>query len=1471
MNILILPEKRIIYFVFLIENFCLFMRNTLRLVLIITYSSLFYITANAQQNLSPFEKAVKFADSVYRVNDLRSALSAYRYADKLKPGDTKVQNRIIELEKALSSAEQFNKEAQTLLYEAELAFRNKDYASANKLVGHLEHLSFIDPHLHSRLNELKKKIENQQKQIARYNEAMLEGNDALKAKRYQHASKAFSSALQIKGDDEQAAQGLAQSQQQEKQARILYQQKLAEANQAYQLQKYEQALQLFTEANQILPEGVEAQQKIDEINDILTYQAEISSQYQKAKAKGDAAFAAGKFDEAMKAYKEAIDINPDETYPKTRIREIQALYADESSRQQRYKSLINEGDNYLKSGEIEKAYQLFSDALLLKPNDSYGSSKIKSLQPRIDQLVKNRRSYEQLIHQAAELEKNGEFTKAIQTYQSASKLLPDSTYPQEQIAILTQKFNEQKQIAIHFEELLKQADQYIVAKNYSQARSFLQQASELQPNNAQVRAKLAQIDELETNFRQLQANYQQAIQKADNLLANKMYNDALVLYQGAIKLKPDETYPKTKIQEIEDLFKQQQAIRNAFDEKLVQADRLLKNNQFAKAKEVLQSALEIFPNDKRALDRIHSIDSTLLVQKSIDEQFEMLLARAGEAENQKDYEQAEKLYREALALKPNHALTSQKIEESSRIRQDIALKEAKYAQTLARGDRYLSEKQYENASKAYAEAIQLKANDLLASRKKAQSDSLLIVEQNRLKLYSQTLSEAQNFFESKQYDSALVYYRQVLKIQPNDKAASARISEIENILGNLRQKRETYESNIKLADQYLATGDLKNALAAYQNALKIYPDEKYPQQKVEEIQLQLEQKAAIEANYRQTIVQANQLAKEGKWQQAKLEYQKAQAINPNEVYPSQKVQQMDSLILAKAEKEKSFNDYVARGNEAFDAQDLDKALGFYQQASQLMPGNPYPQSRIEQIKILKTEKEKAENDAFTLAKANAKNLENAGDYQNALEMYQNALSIKPNNEEVKDRIEALHRIIAQMKANELKYQQAIAKADSLYKSNNLITALTYYKEASQIKQNETYPLDQILAIETKIKTIEKREQDYARWIKTADSLDKLKNYSQAVLAYENAVQLKPNEEYPKQKITELRNIIQEIATRTEQYHNLITKADASYKAGKLYEARQFFMQATQVMPDQEYAANRLKQIDEEIQAIEQRQLAYKNNFRQADSLYRQGALEEAISFYRKAAEVNPSEALPGQKIKEIQKILSDNALLEARFQHAIKSADSCFDVRLYNDALKHYLTARNLKPTEDYPSKKIAELNALLITPREVEGITYEKALAEGKIAENKNDLGVAFDNYLIALHLEPHRQEAIEGLQRTLKLILSDTLTQITDEPLNLETNQMVQFSLDAKTYPAKSEAFIVVSLSHPLQEDAKIVVNYGHGKTKTGGVVIKLLKNPVTNTFVAPLNSTTGWNAATTTWLSLVPEQANLSIQKILITALK
>lgn len=1447
------------------------MRKILRLILITFYTLLICSISDAQHSHSPFEKALRYADSVYKQNDFLSALSAYRYADKLKPGDEKVLSRINELEKALSFAEQNNKQAQDLLYEAEKAFRNQDDATVDKVVKQLEGLAFNDINLRSRFEELKRQIEKRRQQISAYNEAMREGDHSLKNKLYQQASKAYSRALQIKPDDQLAAQGLAQSQQQEKQAHVIYQQKLDEANRVYQLQKFEQALKLFTEANQILPEGVEAQQKIDEINDIFSYQSKLQEQYQKAITKGDADFAKGDFDEAMKAYQKAIDLNPDETYPKTRIREIKALYADESSRQQRYKSLIDEGDNYLKSGETEKAYQSFLAALQLKPNDSYASSKIKSLQPKIDQLVKNRKSYQQLIHQAAELEKNGELSKAIQTYQSASKLLPDSTYPQQQIAILTQKLNEQKQISIRFEELLKQVDQNIAAKNYSQARDLLQQALELKPNNAQVNAKLIQIEQLETNARQLQANYQQAIQKADSLFTIKMYSDALALYQAALKLQPDETYPKTKIQEIEDFFKQEKAIQNAFNEKLVQADRLLKNNEFAKAKEILQAALEIIPDDKRALSRINTIDSTLLAQKSLDEQFEMLFAKAGELENQKDYEQAEKLYREALALKPNHTNIAQKIEEIARIRQAIALNEAKYAQIIARGDRFLSEKHYENASKAYAEALQFKANDPLATRKKAQSDSLFIVEQDRLKLYSQMLSEAQHLFEAKQYDSALVYYHEVLKIQPNDPAASERISEIENILSNLRQKRETYESNIKLADQYFTAGDLKNALATYQSALKLYPDEKYPQQKVEEIQLQLEQLAALEANYRQTLIQADQLAKEGKWQQAKLEYQKAQAINPNDFYPSQKIHQMDSLILVAAEKEKSFNDYIARGNEAFNAQDLDKALSFYEQASQLIPDHPYPQSRIEQIKILKAEKEKAENDAFALAIANAENLEIAGDYQNALAMYQNALSIKPSHQEVKDKIEALHRTIEQLKVNELKYQQAIAKGDSLFKSNNLDLALAFYKEANQTKPNEAYPKNQILAIETKIKAIQKIEQDYVHWIATADSLEKVKNYSQAILVYENAAQLKPNEEYPKQKITELQNILQELAARTEQYRNLIIKADAAYKAGQLYEARQYFMEASQLMPDQEFAANRFKQVDEEIQAIELRQLSYKNNLHKADSLYKQGALEEAISFYRKAAEVNPSEALPGQKINEIQKILSDKALLEARYRQAIKSADSCFDVRLYNDALRHYLTARNLKPADSYPSEKIAELNALLTTPREVEGITYEKALTQGIAAENNNDLGVAFDNYLIALHLEPHRKEAIEGLQRMLQIILADTLTHLSQQPLNLQANQTVQLSLDTKSLPPKNEAFIVVSLSSPLKEDAKIVVNYGRGKTKTGGVVIKLLRNPVTNTFVAPLNPTTGWNAASTTWISLLPEQADLSIQNILITAQK
>ncbi len=101
-----------------------------------------------------------------------------------------------------------------------------------------------------------------------------------------------------------------------------------------------------------------------------------------------------------------------------------------------------------------------------------------------------------------------------------------------------------------------------------------------------------------------------------------------------------------------------------------------------------------------------------------------------------------------------------------------------------------------------------------------------------------------------------------------------------------------------------------------------------------------------------------------------------------------------------------------------------------------------------------------------------------------------------------------------------------------------------------------------------------------------------------------------------------------------------------------------------------------------------------------------------------------------------------------------------------------YLKASNLKPSENYPKDRLAELNTLLSKPREVEGITYERALASAQAADARNDLALAFDNYLIALHLEPHRTEAALGLKQVLDRTVNDSIGTIQAKPVRLDAN---------------------------------------------------------------------------------------------------
>src|SRR5690606_37573805 len=124
-------------------------------------------------------------------------------------------------------------------------------------------------------------------------------------------------------------------------------------------------------------------------------------------------------------------------------------------------------------------------------------------------------------------------------------------------------------------------------------------------------------------------------------------------------------------------------------------------------------------------------------------------------------------------------------------------------------------------------------------------------------------------------------------------------------------------------------------------------------------------------------------------------------------------------------------------------------------------------------------------------------------------------------------------------------------------------------EASGIKPDEKYPKDKIAEIDTILADLAKKEaeekaktEQYNAAIAAADNAMNAKKYEDAKAKYNEAIGIKPDEKYPKDKIAEIDSILADLAkkeaeekAKTEQYNAAIAAADNALNAKKYEDAK----------------------------------------------------------------------------------------------------------------------------------------------------------------------------------------------------------------------------------------------------------------------------------------------------------------------------
>ncbi|MBI2968676.1 MAG: PorP/SprF family type IX secretion system membrane protein [Bacteroidetes bacterium] len=196
-------------------------------------------------------------------------------------------------------------------------------------------------------------------------------------------------------------------------------------------------------------------------------------------------------------------------------------------------------------------------------------------------------------------------------------------------------------------------------------------------------------------------------------------------------------------------------------------------------------------------------------------------------------------------------------------------------------------------------------------------------------------------------------------------------------------------------------------------------------------------------------------------------------------------------------------------------------------------------------------------------------------------------------------------------------------------------------------------------------------------IRRADSLFKAGDYQGATTAYQNALTIKPDSKYAQEKISEIR-------TRTEtMYNKAIAEADKLLAQGKYEEAKAKYQEALKYKPDANYARNKITDIENKYGQ------QYRNAIASADMFFASKDYKRAKEMYQKALQINPNDSYAKQRLAELDKLLSDQAVLG----RMIAAGDSLYMAGKYDEAKAKYQEALKLNPSDSYLRDIIAQID----------------------------------------------------------------------------------------------------------------------------------------------------------------------------------
>jgi len=175
-----------------------------------------------------------------------------------------------------------------------------------------------------------------------------------------------------------------------------------------------------------------------------------------------------------------------------------------------------------------------------------------------------------------------------------------------------------------------------------------------------------------------------------------------------------------------------------------------------------------------------------------------------------------------------------------------------------------------------------------------------------------------------------------------------------------------------------------------------------------------------------------------------------------------------------------------------------------------------------------------------------------------------------------------------------------------------------------------------------------------------------------------------------------------MADYTRHYIQLLDKANACRNRGDIERAMEYYHAARRLSPSSRYVQSRIQEVKQQINRQHEDYDSYLRTLRVADSLFQQGALEQARAIYMQAVAMQHHDTYPNRQISAIERWKIEQRQKERQAVYRqkrcglmIEEADNYFHNRLIQVARRLYINALNECPQKDYLKTQIARIDAI--------------------------------------------------------------------------------------------------------------------------------------------------------------------------------